>query len=61
MNEEQFNAIAYNYRSWPAYDPKGVSERYEELWALFSQQADRIKMLESECAALRKQTDELLD
>ena len=30
-NEEEFNAIAYSYRSWLASDPKGVSERYEEL------------------------------
>ena len=30
-NEEEFNAIAYSYRSWPMHDPKGVSVRYEEL------------------------------
>ena len=30
-NEEEFNAIAYSYRSWPFSDPKGVSDRYEEL------------------------------
>jgi hypothetical protein len=31
MNWEDFNAVAYNYRSWPGSDPKGVVERYEEL------------------------------
>jgi hypothetical protein len=31
FNEEEFNAIAYSYRSWPAHDPKGVSDRYQEL------------------------------
>ena len=31
FNEEEFNAIAYRYRSWPLHDPKGVSERYQEL------------------------------
>lgn len=31
FNEEDFNAIAYSYRSWPAHDPKGVSDRYQEL------------------------------
>ena len=30
-NEEEFNAIAYSYRSWLASDPKGVADRYEEL------------------------------
>jgi len=30
-NEEEFNHIAYSYRSWLASDPKGVSERYQEL------------------------------
>ena len=30
-NEEEFNHIAYSYRSWLASDPKGVSDRYEEL------------------------------
>jgi hypothetical protein len=31
MNEEEFNHIAYSYRSWPSTDPIGVSERYDEL------------------------------
>lgn len=31
FNEKNFNEIAYSYRSWPVGDPKGVSERYEEL------------------------------
>jgi len=31
FDEDEFNHIAYNYRSWPAHDPKGVSERYQEL------------------------------
>jgi len=30
-NEEEFNHIAYSYRSWPSTDPIGVSERYDEL------------------------------
>lgn len=46
MTEEQFNGIAYNYRSWPGHDPKGVSERYEELWSLFQQQAERINNMQ---------------
>lgn len=29
--QEEFNAIAYSYRSWPATDPKGVADRYDEL------------------------------
>ena len=30
-NEEEFNAIAYAYRSCPAHEVKMVSERYQEL------------------------------
>ena len=30
-NEEEFNHIAYSYRSWLASDPKGVADRYQEL------------------------------
>jgi hypothetical protein len=30
-NEEEFNHIAYSYRSWLASDPKGVADRYDEL------------------------------
>lgn len=45
MDEHIFNAIAYNYRSWPAHDPKGVSERYEELWAVFKEQERIIEEL----------------
>ena len=45
MDEKTFNAIAYNYRSWPGHDPKGVSERYEELWVVFKEQEEIIKEL----------------
>ena len=31
FDEEEFNGRAHNLRSWPAFDPKGVSERYDEL------------------------------
>ena len=30
-NEEEFNHIAYSYRSWLASDPKGGADRYQEL------------------------------
>ena len=30
-DDEEFNAIAYRYRSWPSDDLKGVVERYGEL------------------------------
>jgi hypothetical protein len=33
FEEEEFNNIAYRYRSWPLTDPEGVSARYEELVA----------------------------
>lgn len=31
FDEEEFNGRAHNLRSWPASDPKGASERYDEL------------------------------
>ena len=31
MNDEEFDRIAYAYRSWPATDPAGVVARFEEL------------------------------
>ena len=33
FDEEEFNGRAHNLRSWPATDPIGVSERYDELLA----------------------------
>ena len=66
MTEEQFNSIAYSYRSWPAHDPKGVSERYEELWSLFRQQQAEIEALKRPnnvvgvpCDELKKMQDRL--
>jgi hypothetical protein len=31
MDWDEFNRIAYAYRSWPGSDPQGVVDRYEEL------------------------------
>lgn len=31
FNEEEFNKVAYSYRSWPASDPVGVASRYRDL------------------------------
>jgi hypothetical protein len=45
MNEEAFNVLAYNYRSWPASDVDGVSNRYKELLAVFEEQEAIIEEL----------------
>ena len=31
MNDEEFEGIAYAYRSWPMTDPSGVVARFAEL------------------------------
>jgi hypothetical protein len=33
IDREEFDQIAYAYRSWPATDPAGVAQRFEELLA----------------------------
>lgn len=38
---EEFNAVAYSYRSWPTTDQAGVVARFEELRAFVEQLIER--------------------
>jgi hypothetical protein len=40
FDEEEFNKVAYSYRSWPASDPVGVASRYRDLLDFVTKEAN---------------------
>ena len=43
LDSEEFDSVAYSYRSWPVTDPAGVVKRFEELKDFIRKEIDLIR------------------